>query len=372
MKTSRAYLSAVLLLTALSCAIWHPHLQAGTKKKKDSPITVEQVRKNLDITAESSSSTIYDALLEALRTQFNSPPLNYADLMKRLQTLEEHGFQKFQHYNGMQTRQHWVNTDEWEVLSTLNNIVVKVAPNQKEETPLDFTELMAGNDALATHEEWMAIEELLKHCSEFLVEQREHIMDPNQYDFTLMRKQPLRPDNMFLPELNLNQSTQEEQSRLMRLWYDGILLGWADAATLAHAAPETKKHEPTDEPPLLNWRNILETPPLSPVFSMPGDESDDHYLTDSEDKSSKVEEQPKQKDVFKEIEHLLSTTPPTSATTTTQMASTKHLRYLRYQNFVAGKLSSKAVQAVQPLPSSPNKTRASVIHQPVPVRPVNK
>lgn len=368
MKTSRAYLSVALLLTALSCAIWHPLLQAGTKKKKEPPITVEQVRKNLEITAESSLSSIYDALLEALRTQFNSTPINYTDLMNRLQTLEKHGFQKFQHYNGMQTRQYWVNSDEWEVLSTLNNIVVKVAPNQKEETPLDFTELMADNDTLATHEEWMAIEELLKRCTEFLVEQREHIMDPHQYNFTLMRKQPLRPDNIFLPELNLNQSTREEQSRLMRLWYDGILLGWADAATLAHAAPETAKHKPIDEPPLLNWRNILETPPLSPVFSMPDDEADDHYPTDNEDNSSKVEEQPKQKDIFKEIEHLLSTTPPIPVTTTTQMASSKHLRYLRYQNFVGGKPSRTAVQ---PLPS-PNKLRTSAIHQPMPARPANK
>ncbi len=240
MNKLHLYLPAILLPIVSLCIVWHPPLQASAE---------DQALKKLGVTRKANSIVLHAALREAVRTHFQEKLQHYNELNLRIRGLEQCGFQKLKQYSELTKTQCWIREEDWDALSNLNNVIVVAADHH---TSLSFNTLQnyqpeEGGDLSDT--EWLAISELLGRCAAFLRRERENILNFNEYNTTVLRKKPLRPDIVFLPEMNLN-----NENCFLRLWYDTILLIWVESACLAHAAPETKHSSPTNDPPLLDWR----------------------------------------------------------------------------------------------------------------------
>ena len=214
----------------------------------------------IGLSGESTQEELISTLTAAVRDILRTPPANQAELDNRIERLTGYGFNKLKKYSTMTQPRDWITKAEWTDFQNFYNAIHQCGPDDHAISFEDLKLKLASGQSSQKSKEWQRLHKMFGKCQQFLNGETINIPEEDAYNFTGMRNtRTLTPKGIYDSQVIEYFPNLQESNELLRLWYNALLILWADVSTFVYI--DECHPTPDVAPPLLDWRNL--PPPQS-------------------------------------------------------------------------------------------------------------
>ncbi len=206
------------------------------------------ILRELNLPKEASSAQFLTALVNSTRATLAERPASLHDQQLRLEKLEKIGFDRLQlaRMVNIDHHQQWMNSDVWISYRRFYNTIVRFYDKTSE--PQTFATLQnqaltegpadeedeQEDQQIAPEQRWRTLKELLDSSQRFVAGITDRILQDDLYHTEAMRKSRLTPAAIFHQDIVHHFPTIAKNSEVLKLWFDVVLILWADSSTFAY------------------------------------------------------------------------------------------------------------------------------------------